>query len=99
MLPEAVTKFIFWASDAIFAPPTMLLLFGTGLFLSIRYRFVQVTRLREALGTLLPKPEHGAAGVLSPFQAFMTALGASIGTGAIIMCGVLTTMMLLLPVT
>jgi AGCS family alanine or glycine:cation symporter len=82
MLPEAVRSFILWAGDAIFGPWTVGLLLGTGLFLSIRLRFVQVTRFREALRTMLPEAGTGP-GALTPFQAFMTALGASIGTGNI----------------
>jgi AGCS family alanine or glycine:cation symporter len=61
----------------------MALLLGSGLFLTVRYRFVQVTRFGEALRTLVPEGSAGARGALSPFQAFMTALAASIGTGNI----------------
>jgi len=74
---------ILWAADAVFGPWTIALLLGSGVFLSFRYRFVQVTRFREALRTVVPAQEAGAAGALSPFQAFMTALAASIGTGNI----------------
>ncbi len=83
MLPESVRRAILWASDAVWGPWTMGLLFGTGLFLSVRLRFVQVVRFREALRTLVPAAEAGARGALSPFQAFMTALAATIGTGNI----------------
>ena len=83
MLPESVRRAILWASDAIWGPWTMGLLFGTGLFLTVRLRFVQVVRFREALRTLVPAAEAGARGALSPFQAFMTALAATIGTGNI----------------
>jgi alanine or glycine:cation symporter, AGCS family len=82
MLPESARQFILWAGDAIFGPWTIAILVGTGLFLTVRLRFVQVVRFREALRTLIPE-ERGALGALSPFQAFMTALGASIGTGNI----------------
>ena len=83
MLPEAVRSAIFWAADAIFGPWTIALLFGTGIFLSVRLRFVQVRRFGDGLRTLMPAAQEGARGPLSPFQAFMTALGASIGTGNI----------------
>jgi alanine or glycine:cation symporter, AGCS family len=82
MLPESARQFILWAGDAIFGPWTIAILVGTGLFLTFRLRFVQVVRFREAMRTLLPE-ERGTLGALSPFQAFMTALGASIGTGNI----------------
>ena len=60
-----------------------MLLLGTGVFLSLRYRFPQITRLGEALRTLVPRAETGATGAISPFQAFMTGLSGSVGTGNI----------------
>lgn len=83
MLPGSVRAAIFWASGAVWGPWTIVLLLGTGIFLTLRCRFVQVRRFREALATIVPKSEAGAEGVLTPFQAFMTALAASIGTGNI----------------
>src|SRR3954463_13428626 len=83
MLPEAVRSAILWAADAVFGPWTIGLLFATGIFLSVRLRFVQVRRFGDGLRTLIPAAQEGARGPLTPFQAFMTALGASIGTGNI----------------
>ena len=83
MLPESVRNAIFWAADAVFGPWTIALLFGTGIFLTVRLRFVQVRRFGDGLRTLVPAAQEGARGPLTPFQAFMTALGASIGTGNI----------------
>jgi len=79
----ALAAFIFWASDAVFGPWTMALLFGTGLFLTVRLRFVQVARFGEAVRAMAPAAESGTGGALSPFQSFMTALAATIGTGNI----------------
>ena len=69
-------------ADFLFIPILVILLFGTGLFLSVRLRFVQVRRFGEALRAFFGRAESGQ-GVLSPFQAFMTALAATIGTGNI----------------
>jgi alanine or glycine:cation symporter, AGCS family len=89
-----LTRSIIWASDAVWGPwnlgppvgqvpgPLVVLLMAVGVFLTLRCRFVQVRRFPEALRTIFPKAS-GARGVLSPFQAFMTALAASIGTGNI----------------
>ena len=71
------------AADALFVPWLLVLLFGTGLFLTIRYRVVQVRRFGEAFRAMLSSVESGTAGALSPFQAFMTALSGTIGTGNI----------------
>jgi len=83
MLPEAVRSAIHWASDFVWGPWTLALLLGTGVFLTFRLRFVQVVRFREAAATLVPAAQAGAPGALTPFQTFMTALAASIGTGNI----------------
>jgi AGCS family alanine or glycine:cation symporter len=90
---ELLRRAIFWTSDFVWGPwqtpigpmpgPLMVLLFATGLFLTLRTRAVQVRRFPEAVRTIVPKQEAGASGSLSPFQAFMTALAASIGTGNI----------------
>lgn len=71
------------AADALFVPWLILLLFGTGIFLTIRYRLVQVRRFGEAFRAMLASGEGGTTGALSPFQAFMTALSGTIGTGNI----------------
>ena len=70
-------------ANAVFMPYVVAVLLGTGLFLSIRTRFVQFRRFPEAVRAMLAREKPGAGGALSPFQAFMTALGASVGTGNI----------------
>jgi AGCS family alanine or glycine:cation symporter len=87
-----LTRAITWLSDGVWGPwntsigavpgPLVVLLLGVGLFLTFRFRFVQVRRFPEAVRTIIPR-QSGARGVLTPFQAFMTALAASIGTGNI----------------
>ena len=62
-------------------PWIVVLLFGAGLFLTIRYRFAQFRLFPEAVRTALRRESEGTRGALTPFQAFMTALAASIGTG------------------
>jgi AGCS family alanine or glycine:cation symporter len=84
-LVALVSRSVHWASDLVWGGLLMpVLLLGTGLFLTLRYGFVQVRRFPEAVRNAL----GGAAASeqtapLTPFQAFMTALGASIGTGNI----------------
>ncbi|HKV99392.1 MAG TPA: amino acid carrier protein [Vicinamibacterales bacterium] len=70
-------------ADTLFMPYVVGVLLAVGLFLTLRLGIVQLRRLPEALRTMLAAQSSGATGVLSPFQAFMTALGASIGTGNI----------------
>jgi AGCS family alanine or glycine:cation symporter len=70
------------AADRLFMPWIVILLMGSGLFLTLRFRLVQVTRFGEAARQMFARTKTGE-GALTPFQAFMTALAASIGTGNI----------------
>lgn len=74
------------ASDFIWGPWLLIpLLLATGLFLTIRLRGLQFTRLGPALFTaLVVRNERGAEGDISHFQALMTALSATVGTGNIV---------------
>jgi alanine or glycine:cation symporter, AGCS family len=73
---------VFRASDLVYGPWTIAVLLGIGLYLTVRLRFVQVRRFRDAARSFLPAASEGG-GALSPFQTFMTALAATIGTGNI----------------
>jgi AGCS family alanine or glycine:cation symporter len=80
---EVIRNAVDWANGIVWGPWTIALLFGTGIFLTLRYGFVQVRRFKEALVNFKPRTDKSAKGVLSPFQAFMTGLAASVGTGNI----------------
>ena len=69
-------------ADFLFVPILVVVLFGTGLFLTIRHGGVQFRRFGDAVRVFFARPS-GAGGALPPFQSFMTALGATIGTGNI----------------
>lgn len=71
------------ASDLVFGPWTIALLFAVGIFLTVRLGFVQFVHFGAALKAFFGADEAKAKGALSPFQTFMTALGATIGTGNI----------------
>ena len=69
----------------------IFLLVGTGLFYTIKTRFVQVRCFREGMkrvfGGMFSK-KQGAKGGLSSFQALATAIAAQVGTGNIVgACG------------
>ena len=70
-------------ADWLFVPVLVIVLFGTGLLLTVRLGFVQVRRFGEAVRTFFGGRSATAGGALTPFQAFMTALGTTIGTGNI----------------
>ena len=83
MIPPSVASAIQATADALFMPWLLVLLFGAGIFLTLRTGVVQVRRFREAWRTFFGRRDEGASGALSPFQAFMTAMAATIGTGNI----------------
>jgi alanine or glycine:cation symporter, AGCS family len=79
-----VAQFIDTLTTYLFQYVVVWMLLGAGLFLSVRYNWVQFRRFREAFRELLAQQQTASAGgALTPFQAFMTVLGASIGTGNI----------------
>lgn len=80
---DLIRSAVDWANGIVWGPWTIAFLFGTGIFLTLRFGFVQIRRFKEALVNFKPQTDKGAKGVLSPFQAFMTGLAASVGTGNI----------------
>ncbi|HSD27165.1 MAG TPA: amino acid carrier protein [Vicinamibacteria bacterium] len=78
----SLARVVLRASDLVYGPWTIALLLGIGLFLAVRLRLVQVRRLADAVRSFIPSASEGG-GALSPFQTFMTALAATIGTGNI----------------
>ena len=81
--------------DFIWGPVMLVLLVGTGVFLTIRLNFLPWRNLGYALKSVLSKEarsKNRGEGDISPFSALMTALAATIGTGNIV--GVATAMVL-----
>jgi alanine or glycine:cation symporter, AGCS family len=63
---------------------TLLILLGTGLYLTLRLRFVQVTGFMHAWMLISGRLSHKTdQGEVSHFQALSTALSATVGTGNI----------------
>ncbi|WP_297421231.1 sodium:alanine symporter family protein [Clostridium sp.] len=81
--------------DFVWGPVMLILLVGTGIFLTIRLKFLTWINLGYALKSVLSKEartKKRGDGDVSPFSALMTALAATIGTGNIV--GVATAMVL-----
>ncbi|MEO1309949.1 MAG: alanine/glycine:cation symporter family protein [Pseudomonadota bacterium] len=78
------TNALVWGSDTIQYPPVLILLLGTGLFLTIRLGFMPILKMPYGFAQLFKKRENaGEEGDVSPFGALMTALSSTIGTGNI----------------
>ena len=72
-------------TNLLWGPGTLALLLGTGLFLTIRMRFLPWRRLPFALQCALGKDARTAKhGGISPFSTLMTTLAATMGTGNIV---------------
>ena len=81
-----LAKILTQIDDALYTWLLIYLLAGSGIYFSIRTRFVQIRRFREALSCMMEKKE-GDKGV-SSFQALMIATASRVGTGN--MAGVAT---------
>ena len=78
-------------NNFVWGPIMLALLVGTGVFLTIRLKFLPWRNLFYAIGMIFEKKEQNE-GDISPFQSLMTALSATVGTGNIV--GVATAMVL-----
>lgn len=78
-------------NDFVWGPIMLALLVGTGIFLTIRLKFLPWINLWHAIKMIL-HTKNKDEGDLSPFQSLMTALSATVGTGNIV--GVATAMVL-----
>jgi len=70
-------------SGFVWGLPLILLLVGTGIFLTIRLHGLQITQLGRALRIAFSREDTRAAGDISHFKALMTALAATVGIGNI----------------
>ena len=68
-------------SDLLYSYILIILLLGTGIYFSIRTRFVQFRMLRESIRVIMePKEDENG---LSSFQALMVSTASRVGTGNI----------------
>jgi AGCS family alanine or glycine:cation symporter len=70
-------------NTVVWGPVMLILLLGTGVFLSIGLRGITITRIPYAFGQLLKGRKGSGEGEISPFNALMTALSSTVGTGNI----------------
>src|SRR5699024_8724061 len=77
-------------SDWIWGPPRIILLFISGIFLTVRLGFFHLKHVgyifTQTIGSIFKKqaPEAKAKGTISPFQALSAALACTIGAGNIV---------------
>ena len=78
-------------NNFVWGPIMLALLVGTGIFLTLRLKFLPWINLCYAIRMIF-RHKAGHEGDISPFQSLMTALSATVGTGNIV--GVATAMVL-----
>lgn len=82
-------------NNFVWGPVMLVFLVGTGIFLTVRLKFLPWRNLGNSLKSLFSKDAFSKGdgpGDISPFSALMTALAATVGTGNIV--GVATAMVL-----
>ncbi|MGT2960900.1 alanine/glycine:cation symporter family protein [Streptococcus caballi] len=67
----------------VWGPPLLVLLVGTGIYLSVRLGLLQILKLPKAI-KLIFKADNKGQGDISSFAALATALAATVGTGNIV---------------
>jgi AGCS family alanine or glycine:cation symporter len=93
MSMEKLADIVGRIDDFVWGPVMLILLVGTGIFLTLKLKFLPQRNLGYALHSVLSKEarsKKNGKGDVSPFSALMTALAATIGTGNIV--GVATAM-------
>ena len=80
------SEFVDVLNGIAWGPWMLLLLVGTGVYLTVRVGFLQFTKfgyaMKNTVGKLFQK-QTAAGGEVTPFQALTTALAATVGTGNI----------------
>lgn len=80
---ESITNLINWLNGIVWGPLMLMLILGTGLFLMIGLKLMPLIRLGYGFRMLWRGREGVGEGEISPFNALMTSLSATIGTGNI----------------
>ena len=84
-ISHAVTTFLKPINDFVWGPAMLVLLMGTGLYLTVGLRFMSIRDIPKGFRLLWQGRSKldSVDGELSPFNALMTALAATVGTGNI----------------
>ncbi len=80
---EILTEFLNRLSGFIWGPVMLTLLLGVGVYLTIGLKLMPWRKIGHGFKLLLSGQADREQGEISPFQALMTALSATIGTGNI----------------
>ena len=81
---EQITNFVDWLNGIVWGVPMLVLILGVGVYLTMGLRLYSIIKIPLGFAMLwsgrIPGKEKGE---ISPFNALMTSLSATIGTGNI----------------
>ena len=80
---ETATQVVTAVNGVVWGPAMLALIAGTGAFLMWRLRLIPLRKIPHGFRLMLRKPTLGSSGDIAPFQALMTSLSATVGTGNI----------------
>lgn len=82
---ETILELVTQANNFLWNTILIVLLCGTGIYYTIRLKFIQVRKFGEAckvvFGNFSLKGAKGKNGEMTPFQSIATAIAAQVGTG------------------
>ena len=81
---QSIADFTAQLSGWVWGLPLIIFLVGTGIFLTIRISFFSFRMLPYSLKKAFSKQDDKSEGDISHFQALMTALAATVGTGNVV---------------
>ncbi len=79
-----INKFLTTVDDLVWGVPLIVLILLGGLFLTLRLKGLQISKLPLAVKKMFANEKKGEEGEVSSFAALCTALSATIGTGNIV---------------
>lgn len=82
---DSIQQFVSWLNGLVWGPPMLVLILGTGFFLMVMLRGMPLAKIPKGFQLMWRGRDRGdsATGDVSPFQALMTCLSATVGTGNI----------------
>ena len=80
---EAITSAVGWVNGIVWGVPMLVLILGVGLFLTLGLKLLTILKIPFGFKLLWAGRIPSGEGEITPFNALMTSLSATIGTGNI----------------
>lgn len=80
---ETLNSVVGWINGVVWGPPMLILILGVGAFMQVGLKLMPILQMPHGFSLLAKGRQGSGEGQISPFNALMTALSATIGTGNI----------------